>query len=79
MSPLSVEIVFGGWGDPQLPEDFTEIKDYLVALAVDEPIPSWLIEMIDVLVEFKELATNERLKYRMSSWSMCTFFNLILK
>ena len=61
---LVVEFAFGGWGEPPLPRDFTDIKDYLMTLEADEPVPSWLIEMVDILLECKEPPASENSKYR---------------
>ena len=67
-----VEFAFGGWGEPPLPRDFTDIKDYLMTLEAEEPVPSWLIEMADILLECKEPPASENSKYRMY---MLSFFS----
>ena len=60
----SVEIAFGGWGRPDLPKDFMDIKDCFMSLSKIDPIPSWLLEMLDILLEYKSLAVTENLNYR---------------
>ena len=60
----SVEIAFGGWGRPDLPKDFRDIKDCFTSLSKTDPIPSWLFEMVDILMEYKSLAVTEYLTYR---------------
>ena len=62
----SVEIAFGGWGRPDLPKDFMDIKDCFMSLSKTDPIPSWLFEMVDILMEYtcKSLAVTEYLTYR---------------
>ena len=62
---FAVEFAFGGWGEPPLPRDFTDIKDYLMTMDADEPVPSWLIEMVDILLECREPPASENSKYRM--------------
>lgn len=57
-------MAFGGWGDPPIPADFSEVKLYFENLGADEPVPSWLLEMTDILLEYKDLAVTERSRFR---------------
>lgn len=66
-----VEFGFGGWGDPPLPEDFSEIKPYFENFGGCEPVPHWLIEMIDILVEYKDQASIEGSRFREQFLFIC--------
>ena len=59
-----VELGFGGWGNPPLPQGFSEIVPYFENYSKDNPVPSWLIEMARMLVEYKDQASEERGKFR---------------
>ena len=59
-----VECAFGGWGLVSLPEDFSEVKDWLRNMETDEPIPEWIFRLVDVLLEIKGDHETELGKYR---------------
>ena len=61
-----VELAFTGWGNPTLPEEFSEIVPYYKNLNTDVPAPSWLIEMAETLVEHKDSARAVKGRYRKS-------------
>ena len=61
-----VELAFTGWGNPTLPEDFSEIVPYYKNLNTEVPAPAWLIEMAEKLVEHKDGARAVKGRYRKS-------------
>ena len=71
----SVEIAFGRWGGPDLPKDFMDIKDCLMSLSKSDPIPSWLLEVVDILLEYKSLAVTDNLNYR--KWHLVDYLALV--
>ena len=76
-----VELAFTGWGNPTLPEDFSEIVPYYKNLNTEVPAPAWLIEMAETLVEHKDGARAVKGRYRrlLSMRLHCTVQILILR
>ena len=62
----SVQIYFTGWGDPVLPRDFSELKDFFANFNENEKIPAWLIDLVDMLLESKDQAEKWSGVYRES-------------
>ena len=59
-----VQICCGGWGDVALPLEAGQIETYMLSCQGREPVPEWLVEIIDKLVKggsptFKPLKIRE--------------------
>lgn len=59
-----VEFSFVLWGEEALPEDLTDIASHLENFGGSEPMPSWLIEIADMLAEYKDDAKIIASRYR---------------
>lgn len=49
-----IRFAFYGWGNPPLPDSSDDIKEYLATLKVVEPVPQWLFDMLDLLLDEKD-------------------------
>lgn len=45
------------WGGGDVPTTLEGVKDYVNALVVDKPLPSWIFEFIDLLYEARDTMT----------------------
>lgn len=59
-----VEFSFVLWGEEALPEDLTDIASHLENFGGSEPMPSWLIEIADMLAQYKDDAKIIASRYR---------------
>ena len=66
LNESSVQIYFTGWGNPVLPRDFSELKDFFANFNENERIPAWLIDLVDMLLESKDQAEKWSGVYRES-------------
>lgn len=64
---FTVELAFGGWGEPPLPMDVSEIKDWYKGLEDDhQKVPDWLFPFVDILMEQKDTCEVSTGRYRKS-------------
>ncbi|KAL5489740.1 hypothetical protein ACEPAI_4572 [Sanghuangporus weigelae] len=65
-----IEWAFGGWGDPPLPETFSEVKDWLGDLEKEKEtvIPPWIYELVDTLLKIDGDHETELGRYPNCSW-----------
>ncbi|KAL5529778.1 hypothetical protein ACEPAG_5765 [Sanghuangporus baumii] len=65
-----IEWAFGGWGDPPLPETFSEVKDWLGNLEKEKEtvIPPWIYELVDTLLKIDGDHETELGRYPSCSW-----------
>ncbi|KAL5511076.1 hypothetical protein ACEPAH_4291 [Sanghuangporus vaninii] len=65
-----IELAFGGWGDPPLPETFSEVKDWLGNLEKEKEtvIPAWIYELVDTLLKIDGDHETELGRYPSYSW-----------
>ncbi|KAH8117861.1 hypothetical protein DFH11DRAFT_1503246 [Phellopilus nigrolimitatus] len=64
-----IELAFGGWGEPPLPLDFDDIKNWFKALEVDHHrCPDWIYPFVDALLEYRHLASVATGRYPGLSW-----------
>lgn len=49
-----VKISFYGWGNPEIPETVDDVKDYLGTVDTDIPVPKWIYELVDQLLDLKD-------------------------
>jgi len=49
-----IRFAFYGWGNPPLPPTCDDIKEYMATLKAVEPVPQWLFDMLDLLLEDKD-------------------------
>ena len=64
MYRISVEFYFGGWEEAVIPKDFTEFQDYFSNFSESCKVPTWLVEMAQVLVKYKNTADIRTGSYR---------------
>ena len=64
LNESSVQIYFTGWGNPVLPRDFSELKDFFANFNENEKIPAWLTNLVDMLLESKDKAEKWSGVYR---------------
>ena len=60
----SVQFYFTGWGNVVLPTKISELKDFFVNFDENEKIPGWVIEMLDILLEYEDQADTNTGPYR---------------
>ncbi|KAH8110545.1 hypothetical protein DFH11DRAFT_1620404 [Phellopilus nigrolimitatus] len=58
-----IRIMFGSRGDQHLPMEFSEIKDFFDDFSADERVPDWFMDMLDILLEYEDLAEASTTKY----------------
>ncbi|KLO08763.1 hypothetical protein SCHPADRAFT_595212 [Schizopora paradoxa] len=49
-----IRLSFYGWGNPEVPETAEDVNDFLKTLDTDRPVPTWIYELVDQLLEVKE-------------------------
>ena len=60
-----VEMAFGGWGEPPLPADVSEIPGWFRDLEKDHhKVPDWFYPFIDILMENKKACEVGTGRYR---------------
>ena len=59
-----VQFYITGWGNAILPTKISELKDFFDNFDESEKIPEWLIEMLDILLEYKDQADTITGPYR---------------
>lgn len=59
-----VQFYFTGWGNPSLPEDFPDLRDFLVNFNENESIPVWVIELVEILLKYCDQAEKDPGVYR---------------
>ncbi|EJD02492.1 uncharacterized protein FOMMEDRAFT_157715 [Fomitiporia mediterranea MF3/22] len=63
-----IEMAFGGWGDPPLPESLSDVKEWLLSMETDKPIPDWIHDLVNVLLEINGDHEKEVGRYPNNYW-----------
>ena len=58
-----------------LPTKISELKDFFVNFDENEKIPGWVIEMLDILLEYEDQADTNTGPYREFEWNVVTADN----
>ena len=61
-----VEFFFSGWGTPALPETVHDISDFFLNFEGEEPIPTWLLDMVHMLLDSKGEVYTDKMPIRKS-------------
>ncbi|KAI5116397.1 hypothetical protein M0805_005865 [Coniferiporia weirii] len=62
-------LAFCGWGEPPVPMDFDDIKDWFKTFMVDhQKVPDWIFPMVDILLEYRDQCEVLTGKYPDLSW-----------
>ena len=59
-----VQFYITGWGNSILPTKISELKDFFDNFDEGEKIPDWLIEVLDILLKYKDQADTTTGSYR---------------
>ena len=68
-----VEFFFSGWGTPALPETVHDISDFFLNLEGEEQIPTWLLDMVHMLLDSKGEVYTDKMPIRM----LCIFLFIL--
>ena len=54
--PGTVEVLFGSWGDQDLPTKPTQLRGCLESIRTEKPLPDWLLDTVEMLSEVEDCA-----------------------
>lgn len=61
-----VELSFIGCNDPPSPKSIHEIKDYWLAIHAEDPLPVWLFDILNILLEYEGPVQSSDVAFRKS-------------